>query len=93
MVELSFPDLPQELTLDAAQLAQQRRRDEVRKRVRATMPPLPELRFEMAYLRSILPLLRSGDQDQSASTAISTGRAVYFDWRNVAWITVKEQVS
>jgi hypothetical protein len=89
--DVTFPDLPHELTLDAAALAQQRRRDEVRKRMRNTMPPLPELRFEMAYLRSILPACRSVTGG-SAAQDISDGKEVVLDWRRAAWVTVKDQV-
>ncbi|RSH77887.1 uncharacterized protein EHS24_002958 [Apiotrichum porosum] len=89
-----FPDLPSELGMDAATLARQQRRDAVRRRVRASVPPIPELRFEQAYLRSVMPALhaRKGDLLLGAPGAIEAGREVDVNWRAVAWITLKDQV-
>lgn len=90
-----FPDLPSELGMDAATLARQQRRDAVRRRVRASVPPIPELRFEQAYLRSVMPALhaRKGDLLLGAPGAIEAGREVDVNWRAAAWITLKDQVS
>ncbi|CAK9780907.1 hypothetical protein CC85DRAFT_284694 [Cutaneotrichosporon oleaginosum] len=86
---LSFPDLPQEMVLDAAQLHHNRAREAARRRVRATMPPIPEMRFEQAYLRSLMPALR-GEHDVKAE--IAGGREVAVVWKSAAWITLRDQV-
>jgi hypothetical protein len=86
---LSYPDLPQEMALDAAQLHHQRAREAARRRVRATMPPIPEMRFEQAYLRSLMPALR-GEKDVKAE--IAGGREVAVVWKSAAWITLRDQV-
>lgn len=53
----SFPGLSPTLAAAAAARRAEREKEveAVRRRVRQTMPPVPELRFEVAYLKSILP--------------------------------------
>lgn len=88
----TYPDHLPDVSSARAQHAQQRR-DAVRQRVRASLPPLPELRFEQAYLRSILPALSPASKsDGSASVAIVRGHGVDVAWGKVAWITVRDQV-
>ncbi|KAL1411265.1 hypothetical protein Q8F55_002216 [Vanrija albida] len=88
MSSAAFPDLD-----DARAHHQAKRREAVRQRVRASLPPLPELRFEQAYLRSLLPSLAPASKaDASASQAIVRGHGVDVRWGQVAWITVKDQV-
>lgn len=86
-------ELPTELGMDAATLALQQRREAVRRRVRASVPPIPELRYEQAYLRSIMPALKPCKPDTSAAQGIEEGHEVSVDWRAVWWITLKDQVS
>lgn len=54
---MSFPGLSPTLAAAAAARRAEREKEveAVRRRVRQTMPPVPELRFEVAYLKSILP--------------------------------------
>ncbi|BEJ16080.1 hypothetical protein CspHIS471_0506850 [Cutaneotrichosporon sp. HIS471] len=90
MTDPAYPDLSQEMALDAAQMHHQRV-EAARRRVRATMPPIPEMRFEQAYLRSLMPALHSkagGD----VKIDIAGGKEVAVVWNKAAWITVRDQV-
>lgn len=90
-IEISFPDLPHEIVADAQQLHHQHTREAARRRVRATMPPIPEMRFEQAFLRSLLPVLRpsaGGD----VKSEIAGGKEVEVVWKGAAWITIRDQV-
>ncbi|GMK55405.1 hypothetical protein CspeluHIS016_0204610 [Cutaneotrichosporon spelunceum] len=85
-----YPDLTNEMALDAAQLHQQRA-DAARRRVRSTMPPLPELRFEQAYIRSLMPALYT-ETGKDVKSEIREGHEVGVVWKAAMWITVRDQV-
>ncbi|TXT13773.1 hypothetical protein VHUM_01140 [Vanrija humicola] len=89
----AYPDLHDISPASAREHHAAARREAVRQRVRASLPPLPELRFEQAYLRSLLPALSPESKgDATASQAIVRGHGVDVQWGKVAWITVRDQV-
>jgi hypothetical protein len=57
------------------------------------IPPIPDLRFEQSYLKSIARYVRVRKVD-SPSEAEYDGQqlAVVIDWRRIAWITTRDQV-
>lgn len=86
-----FPSL-NELVTDAHTYHHEKKRHEARQRVRANMPPIPEMRFEQAYLRSVMPAISAaGPEDKRV--AIATGLPVVLDWGMASWITLRDQVS
>lgn len=107
---MSFPGLSPTLAAaaEARRAAHEQEAEAVRRRVRASMPPVPELRFEIAYLRSILPGLtpRSApitkDADggihfdkpgpQATAVALYEGEPMGVDWGRVVGVTIKDQV-
>ncbi|BEI85354.1 hypothetical protein CcaverHIS002_0507550 [Cutaneotrichosporon cavernicola] len=91
MTDAAYPDLSQEMALDAAQMHHQRV-EAARRRVRATMPPIPEMRFEQAYLRSLMPALQSDTAGGDVKSDIAGGKEVAVVWNKAAWITVRDQV-
>ncbi|KAE9396402.1 hypothetical protein BT96DRAFT_113474 [Gymnopus androsaceus JB14] len=57
---------------------------------RPHLPPLPDLRFELTFLRSIRPYVHFY---QSSSMAKSTGQEVIdVEWRHVFWITFRDLI-
>lgn len=65
------------------------------------MPPLPDLRFEKTYIKSIRPYIHAeypdGRSDRPYNkTASVEGRAVVevirIDWGRVLWITIRDQI-
>jgi hypothetical protein len=59
-------------------------------------PALPELRFEHGYLLSIRPFIKP--VEVSGELAVGQKEVIYgvpvsIQWRQVAWVTVRDQVS
>jgi len=65
------------------------------------LPPIPDLRFEYSYLKSVQPFVkitRSKVQEvQEAKGAeavddVSAREIIAIEWRRVLWVTLKDQV-
>ncbi|KAI0326161.1 hypothetical protein GY45DRAFT_1259545 [Cubamyces sp. BRFM 1775] len=72
---------------------------------RRRMPPVPDLRFEYSYVRSVAPYVHidsttaSGKGKEKAvlgsysgEVAPSAGEVVRVEWGNILWITTRDQL-
>jgi len=54
---------------------------------RVKLPPIPDLRFEQGYLKSLLPFVHKIE-----STPASNTIPFAIEWSDVAWVTVRDQM-
>ena len=62
---------------------------------RASIPPIPDLRFETAYLRRIRPFIRfeeAPDGFEAVGDEQPARGVLEIDWKNVIWVTFRDQV-
>ncbi|KAK0192759.1 hypothetical protein F5146DRAFT_928057, partial [Armillaria mellea] len=62
---------------------------------RASIPPIPDLRFETAYLRRIRPFVRfeeAPDGFEAVGDEQPAREVLEIDWKNVIWVTFRDQV-
>ncbi len=58
-------------------------------------PPIPDLRFETAYLRKIRPFVRfeeARDGFEAVGDEQPAREVLEIDWKNVFWVTFRDQV-
>ncbi|KAK0452390.1 hypothetical protein EV421DRAFT_898248 [Armillaria borealis] len=58
---------------------------------RASVPPIPDLRFETAYLRKIRPFVHfeeARDDFDAVGDEQPAREVLEIDWKNVFWVTV-----
>ncbi|KAK0480583.1 hypothetical protein IW261DRAFT_1563269 [Armillaria novae-zelandiae] len=62
---------------------------------RGSIPPIPDLRFETAYLRRIRPFVHfeeAPDGFEAVGDEQPTREVLEIDWKNVFWVTFRDQV-
>ncbi|KAJ3761266.1 hypothetical protein EV361DRAFT_796293 [Lentinula raphanica] len=73
---------------------------------RPHLPPLPDLRFELTYLRSIQPFVRlrrrpspdakvesvSKDENSPFSEQAGPAEVIEIEWMHVLWVTARDQI-
>ncbi|KAK0237961.1 hypothetical protein EDD85DRAFT_952134 [Armillaria nabsnona] len=62
---------------------------------RASVPPIPDLRFETAYLRKIRPFVQfeeARDDFEAVGDEQPAREVLEIDWKNVFWVTFRDQV-
>lgn len=62
---------------------------------RASVPPIPDLRFETAYLRKIRPFVQfeeAPDGFEAVGDEQPAREVLGIDWKNVFWVTFRDQV-
>jgi hypothetical protein len=63
------------------------------------LPPIPDMRFEYSYLKSIQPFVRvqisethGAEGEVAVRDGISRPERIEIEWRGVLWVTLKDQV-
>lgn len=78
---------------------QYRRRSQIPDQHRPRLPPIPDLRFELSYLRSIRPYIHilgsntsSNIDEKDTNNAAAKEESIEVEWGHVLWVTARDQI-